>query len=212
MPARMRLSCGEASSLISPLGSIARRMAVEQDGGNRRSAAARSASRGNFAASPLNVCRTPWRFPSAKQRPAVPRSKARSGHREPPKPALGIGERAESELGAGAQISDCFADQRKFRSQERSTSVGDSSASSCAPSRGARGKAADDFFQLVEFEKLLLLDATRVPQIGIVAWLGVGNQNRRQSGYPMNVVRGCTDLHAARSGTEVALLLFVMPA
>ncbi len=72
---------------------------------------------------------------------------------EPCEPLLGVGERAETEFGAGAEIGDGFADECEFviecgnvlRGRERKDG---------APPRGTGGKAADDFFQPVEFEDL----------------------------------------------------------
>ena len=73
------------------------------------SAAARSARRGYFAASPLNVCRTASPLPRAKRHRAVPLETAPTPGTPVAPASFRISQRAEAKLRAGAQIGDRLA-------------------------------------------------------------------------------------------------------
>ena len=148
----MRFNWGEASSLISPLGSTARRMAVARWRKSAREAA-RAESWGCFAASSLNVWRTALTNSIREVASSNSPTARTEADREGGEPGFGIGERAEAEFGAGAQVGDGLVDQSDLRQRERSA------AALSGFHGGASGRtgsvAADDFFQAIEFEDFL---------------------------------------------------------
>ena len=76
----------------------------------------------------------------------------RPGHNHSRKPSIRISQRAETKLRTRAQIGDCLAYQLEF-SFERRHILPRRQRLDSPPARHARGRAADDFLQLVEFEK-----------------------------------------------------------
>ena len=77
----------------------------------------------------------------------------RSGHNHAQKPRIRIGERAESKLRTRAQVGVSLAYQFEFGFERRHILPWRKRLNS-APAGHARRRAADDFLQLVEFEKL----------------------------------------------------------
>ena len=100
------------------------------------------------------------------------------GNRQSRKPLLGIRERTKAKLGAGAQITGGFSHQHEFRIERRNILL-QRQALDHAASRRTSGIAADNFFQLIEFQNLSCrarhesLNATKLDLI-IVARLPVG--------------------------------------
>ncbi len=151
--ARMRLSAGEALSLISPLGRMARRISAARER-KSASAAARSARRGYFAvASSRSVC---FRLVDVSISDAASRISASRKRRrrlgEAREPVGGVGETAEAELRARAEIRDGFANQVECRAQRirvraRSESV------NRAMARRTRGVPREDFAEAAKFEE-----------------------------------------------------------
>ena len=165
----------------------------EQDGGNRRSAAARSARRGYFAASLLNVWRTALTVSISEA--ASSNSRAREHERESP-------SRASHGSGSASEPKPSSEPARRYATASRtSANSASSAATSCCgasawmarASGRTGGVAADDFFQPVEFEELFCRDGTRRPQKRIVAWLGVESRMRRTGGSAPGRLEGSAD-------------------
>ena len=100
------------------------------------------------------------------------------GNRQPRKPLLGIRERTEAKLGAGAQITGGLSHQHEFRIERRNILLQCQTLDRAASGRTS-GIATDNFFQLIEFQNLSCrarhesLNATKLDLI-IVARLPVG--------------------------------------
>ena len=178
----MRFSAGEALSLISPFGRTALRMLAESERKSPR-ATARSARRGNFAASPLNVAR---RLAAVSANDAASRScgcgENGRRHIERGQPAFGIGERAEAEFRSGSEIGDGFADPFEFFGESGCVGARREDEDGAAAG-GACGAACDDFAEARKFEKFfgaaahpfkMAEDGARVKEAGGVVGERIG--------------------------------------
>src|ERR1700730_12274919 len=121
MPVRIRLSCGEASSLISPFVRTARRMAVER-GRKSGSAAARSANPGNRATSDLNVCRTAA---------TVSIRKAASSSSALDSAEAGIASRASQGSGSASEPKPSSEPARRYATASRTSANPESREPTC---------------------------------------------------------------------------------
>src|SRR6185437_6187568 len=143
--ARMRLSAGEALSLISPLGRMARRISAARER-KSASAAARSARRGYFAvASSRSVC---FRLVDVSISDAASRISATE------RDDAGLARRASQSAGSARPPKPSSAPERRYAMASRIRSNAARSESvNRAMARGTRGVPREDFAEAAKFEE-----------------------------------------------------------
>ena len=151
----MRCSCGEASSLISPLGNIARRMAASE----RAKIGERSGALGEerkFRGSSRLKRLAHSHAAVSDQRGDVEQFRRREHRCQalPMRASHGSGSASEPKPSPqpARKIGDGFADQLEF-GLERGCVLLRCEGIDRAAAGGARRQLADDFLQAVEFEK-----------------------------------------------------------
>ena len=101
-------------------------------------------------------------LPSAKRRRASRALESTDAGTRVARARFGIGERTESEIGAGAQVSDCFADEREFGFERGDILRGARARIARRP--GAHVVKPRQFPSAGRIREVLRLDETRSPQ------------------------------------------------